>query len=96
MGSTLKFLMHYAQEGAEFLDSIVTGVETWVFCHTPESKQSPFALRNCMTECTSHLAGLWNGAAISNMPHSNKAGSTAVKQAQLTGRGSRSTAVLPQ
>ena len=28
-----------AQEGGEFLDSIVTGEETWVFQHTPESKQ---------------------------------------------------------
>jgi hypothetical protein len=30
MGSALKFLTHYAQEGDEFLDSIVTGDETWV------------------------------------------------------------------
>jgi len=29
-----------------------------------------------MTECASHLAGLWIGAAISNTSHSNKAGST--------------------
>jgi len=28
------------QEGDEFLDSIVTGDETWVFHHTPESKQA--------------------------------------------------------
>jgi hypothetical protein len=27
---------------------------------------SPFALRNLMTEGTSHLAGLWIGAVISN------------------------------
>jgi hypothetical protein len=27
------------QEGDEFLDSIVTGDETWVFHHTSESKQ---------------------------------------------------------
>jgi len=39
MGSALKFLTHYTQEGDEFLDSIVTGDETWVFRHTPESKQ---------------------------------------------------------
>ena len=31
MGSTQKFLTIYAQEGDEFLDSIVTGDETWVF-----------------------------------------------------------------
>ena len=39
-----------------------------------------------MTERTSHLAGLWMGAAISNMSHSNKAGSTTVKRARLTGK----------
>ena len=42
------------------------------------------ALRNRMTERTSHLAGLWIGAAISNTSHSNKAGSTIVKRARLT------------
>ena len=39
IGSALKFLTRYAQEGDEFLDSIVTGDETWVFHHTTESKQ---------------------------------------------------------
>ena len=52
---------------------------------------TPFVLRNHMTERTSHLVGL----AISNMSHSNKAGSTTVKRARLTGKGSMSTAVLP-
>jgi hypothetical protein len=47
-----------------------------------------------MMERTSHLAGLWIGAGISNTSHSNKAGSTTVKQAQLTGKGSKLTAVL--
>jgi len=37
--SELKFLTRYAQEGDAFLDSIVTGDETWVFHHTPASKQ---------------------------------------------------------
>ena len=31
MGSELKFLTRYAQEGDEFLESIVTGNEIWVF-----------------------------------------------------------------
>jgi hypothetical protein len=31
---------------------------------------SSFVLRNRMTECTSHLAGLWISAAISNTSHS--------------------------
>ena len=39
MGSALKFLTRYAQEGREFLESIVTGDEIWGFHHTPESKQ---------------------------------------------------------
>jgi len=34
MGSALKFIMHYAQEGDEFLDSIANGDETWVFFTT--------------------------------------------------------------
>jgi hypothetical protein len=38
MGSVLKFLTRYTQEGDEFLDSIVTGDETWGFHHTSESK----------------------------------------------------------
>lgn len=38
MGAALTFVTHYT-EGDEFLDSIVTGDETWVFHHTPESKQ---------------------------------------------------------
>jgi len=37
MGSALKFLTRYAQEGDEILDSIVTGDETWGFHYTPEN-----------------------------------------------------------
>ena len=64
MASMLKFLMCYAQEGDEFLDSIVIGDETWGFHHTPESKQQ--SLQWCHTQSPrhSHLAGLWIGAAI--------------------------------
>jgi len=36
------------------------------------------------------------GTAISNTSHSDKASSTTVKRAQLTGKGARLTAVLPQ
>ena len=57
--------------------------------------RSPFALRNRMTERKWHLAVLRFGAAISNTSHSNKAGSTTIKRARLTGKGPRSTAVLP-
>jgi hypothetical protein len=60
----------------------------------PESKDTSRVGR--MTEHASNLAGLWIGAAISNVSHSNKAGFTTVKRARLTGKGSRSTTVLPQ
>jgi len=53
-----------------------------------------WTLRNCMTERTLHLAGLWIGAANSKTSH--KAGSTTVKRARLTGKGSSSTALLTQ
>ena len=46
MGSALKFLTRYAQEGDTFLDSIVTGDETWVFHHTPQSKQQSLQWRH--------------------------------------------------
>jgi len=46
MGSALKFLMRYAQEGDEFLDSIVTGDEILVFHQTPESKQQSLQWRH--------------------------------------------------
>jgi hypothetical protein len=39
MGSMLKFLTCYTHEGDEFLDSIVTGDETWGFLHTSESSE---------------------------------------------------------
>jgi hypothetical protein len=39
MGFTLKFLMRCAEEGDEFLDSIVTEDETWGFHGTAEWKQ---------------------------------------------------------
>jgi hypothetical protein len=39
MGPALKFLARYAEEGNEFLDSIMPGDETWSFHHTPESKK---------------------------------------------------------
>jgi len=54
-----------------------------------------FASRYDSCGMLSILARLWIGAAISNTSHSNKSGSTTVKRARLTGKGSRSTAVLP-
>jgi hypothetical protein len=39
MGSALKFLTRYTQEGDEFLDSIAKGDETWIFHHTPASSE---------------------------------------------------------
>jgi len=34
------------RKGDEFLDSILTGDETWVFCHNPESKQQSLQWRH--------------------------------------------------
>jgi len=73
----------------------ITLPQTATICLWISAGRSLFALRNHMTERTSHLAGLRIGAAISNTSHSNKAGSTTVRRARLTGKGSRSTAVLP-
>ena len=50
MDSALKFLTRYAQED-EFLDSIVTGEETWVFHHTPESNQQSLQRSTTMMKC---------------------------------------------
>jgi hypothetical protein len=50
MGSALKFLTCYAQEGDEFLESIVTGDETWGFRYTPESKQQSLQWRHMQEE----------------------------------------------
>jgi len=46
MDSALKFLTCCAQGESEFLDSIVTGDETWGFHHTPESKQQSLQWRH--------------------------------------------------
>jgi len=95
MGSALKFLTRYAQEGDEFLDSIVTGDKTWGFHHTPESNQQSLQWGHTHSPQNKKLAGLWIGDAISNTSHLNKARSTTVKRARLTGKGSMSTALLP-
>jgi hypothetical protein len=70
MGFALKFLTRYAQEGDEFLDSIVTGDEKWGFHHTPESKKHSLQWRHTHSPRNKKLAGLWIGAAISNTSHS--------------------------
>jgi len=46
MASALKFITRYEQEGDEFLDSTMTGDETWFFHHTPESKQQSLQWRH--------------------------------------------------
>ena len=74
---------------------IITLPQTATICLWISAGRSIFALRNLMRERTSQLAGLWIGAAISNTSHANKAGSTTVKRTRLTGKESRSTAVLP-
>jgi hypothetical protein len=46
MGAALTFLTHYSEKGDEFLDSIVTGDESWVFHRTPESRQQSMEWRH--------------------------------------------------
>lgn len=41
-----EFLTRYAEQGEVFLDSIVTGDETWVYHFTPESKQQSLEWRH--------------------------------------------------
>ena len=72
----------------------ITFPQTATICLWISAGRSTFSLRNRMAERTSHWTGLWIGAAISNKSHSNKAGSTTVKRARVTGKGSRSTAVF--
>ena len=57
MGSALKFLTRYPLEGDEFLDSTVTGDETWVFHHTPESKQQSLQWRHTHSPQTFEFGG---------------------------------------
>ena len=64
----------------------ITLPQTVTICLWISPGRSLFALRNSMTERTSHFAGLWIGAAISNTSHSNKAGYTTVKRARFTGK----------
>jgi hypothetical protein len=54
-----------------------------------------FCVEKSYDKRTSHFAGLSISTANSNTSHSNKAGSTTLRQAWLTGKGSNSTAVLP-
>jgi hypothetical protein len=53
-----------------------------------------FCFEKSYDETTSHLAGLWIGAAISNTSHSNKAGSTTVKRARLKVKDQGSVATV--
>jgi hypothetical protein len=39
VSSTQSFLARYEEKRDDFLDGIVTGDETWVFHHTPETKR---------------------------------------------------------
>jgi len=55
MGSALRFLTRYAQEGDEFLDSIVTEDETWGVHHTPEFKQQSLQWRHTHSSRTKKL-----------------------------------------
>jgi hypothetical protein len=95
MGSALKFLTQYTQEGDEFLDSIVSGAEIWGFHHTPESKQRSFQWRHTHSPDIRIWQDFGSVLTFQTRLTKKKGGSTTVKRARLTGKGSRSTAVLP-
>jgi len=69
MGSALKFLKRYAQEGDEFLDSIVTGDETRVFHHTSKSKQESLQV---MTWFKGQAADFYDSGIQKLVPRLNK------------------------
>jgi hypothetical protein len=52
MDSVPKILTRYTQEGDGFLDTIVNGDETWVFHHTPQSKQQSLERRHTLSART--------------------------------------------
>ena len=68
MGSALKFLTRYEQEGDEFLDSFVTGDETWVFHHTPESKQVTAMQEEVMTWFKGRAADFYESGIQKQVP----------------------------
>jgi hypothetical protein len=81
MGSALKFFTHCAQEGDEFLDSIVTGDEMWFFHYTPESKQRSLKWHHTqeevMTWFRGQVADLCDSGIQKLVPRRNKCLDTA-------------------
>jgi len=69
MGSALKFLTRYSQEGDEFLDPIVTGDETWVFHHTPESSTT---MMRCKKKSKGLAADFYDSGIQKLVPGLNK------------------------
>jgi hypothetical protein len=73
MGSALKFLTPYTQKGDEFLESIVTGDETWGFHHTPKSKQQSLQWRHVvMTWFKGQAADFYDSGIQKLVPRLNK------------------------
>ena len=73
MGSALKFLTLYAEEGDEFLESIVTGDETWGFHHTPEPKQQSLQWQaEVMTWFKGQAADFYDSGIQKLVPRPNK------------------------
>jgi len=72
VGSVLKFLTCYTQKGDEFLDSIVTGDETWVFHHTPESDCNDEVQEEVMTYFKGQAADFFDSGIQKLVPRLNK------------------------
>ena len=72
MGSALKFLTRYAQEGAEFLDSIVTGDEKFVFLHTPGSSTMMIRCKKKPRRSSELAADFYDSGIQKLVPRLNK------------------------
>jgi hypothetical protein len=70
--SVLKFLTLYAQEGDEFLDSIVTGDETWFFTTLLKFDDNDEVQEEVMTWFKGQAAGFYDSGIQKLVPRLNK------------------------
>jgi hypothetical protein len=72
MRSVLKFLTCYAQEGDEFLDSIVTGGETWFFTTLLNRRNNDAVQEEVMSWFKGQAADFYDSVIQKLVPRLNK------------------------
>ena len=72
MGSALKFLTRYAQEGDEFLEFIVIGDETWVFTTLLNPSNDDEMQEEVMTWFKEQAADFYDSGIQKLVPRLNK------------------------